>query len=99
MLLCAHAAAGAVSVSKTTAAAIGGESAVAARHLNVPVLMRIGMLALQVRSDAASREAAGAPSWGQLLSDEAATWTLPEAIAIAELLESSRPAAVTDRVD
>ncbi len=87
MLLCAHAAAGAVSVSKTTAAAIGGESAVAARHLNIPVLMRVGMLALQVRSDAANRAAAGAPSWGQLLDEEAATWTLPEAIAIAELLE------------
>lgn len=99
MLLCAHAAAGAVSVSKTTAAAIAGESAVAARHLNIPVLMRVGILALQVRSDAASRAAAGAPSWEQLLRDEAATWTMPEAIAIAELLENSGPAVpATDRV-
>ncbi|MEU4413349.1 hypothetical protein [Nocardia salmonicida] len=89
MLLAAHAAAGAISVSKTTAAAIAGETAVAARHLNIPVLMRIGMLALKVRSDAAARAEAGAPSWGELLADEAATWSLPEALTIAELLTNS----------
>lgn len=85
MLLAAHAAAGAISLSKTTAAAIAGETAVAARHLNLSVLARIGLLALKVRSDAAARAAAGAPSWEKLLADEAATWTLPEAITIAEL--------------
>ncbi|PKV80940.1 hypothetical protein [Nocardia fluminea] len=89
MLLAAHAAAGAISLSKTTAAAIAGETVVAARHLNIPVLMRIGMLALKVRSDAAARAEAGAPSWEQLLADEAATWTLPEALTIAELLTNS----------
>jgi hypothetical protein len=87
MLLGAHAAAGALSLSKTAAAAVAGETVVAVRHLNVPVLMRIGMLALKVRSDAATRAAAGAPSWSQLLEDDAATWTLPEAVAVAELLE------------
>lgn len=87
MLLAAHAAAGAVSLSKTAAAAIAGESVVAVRHLNVPVLMRIGALALKVRSDAATRASTGASSWTQLLEDEAATWTLPEAVAIAEMLE------------
>lgn len=87
MLLAAHAAAGAVSLSKTAAAAVAGETVVAVRHLNVPVLMRVGMLALKVRSDAATRAASGASSWSQFLEDEAATWTLPEAAAIAELLE------------
>ncbi|MEU7144723.1 hypothetical protein ABZ942_35125 [Nocardia sp. NPDC046473] len=91
MLLAAHAAAGAVSLSQTTAAAIVGETAVAARHLNIPVLMRVGMLALKVRSDAAARAEAGAPSWEELLADEAATWTLPEAVAIADLWD--RPEA------
>lgn len=86
MLLAAHAAAGAVSLSKTAATAVAGETVVAARHLNVPVLLRIGMLALQVRSDVAARATAEAPSWEQLLDDEAATWTLPEAATIAELL-------------
>jgi hypothetical protein len=89
MLLAAHAAAGAVSLSKTAAAAVAGETVVAARHLNVPVLTRLGRLALTVRSDAATRTAAGAPSWRQLLDEEAATWTLPEAVAIAELMADS----------
>ena len=88
MLLAAHAAAGAVSLSKTAAAAVAGETVVAVRHLNVPVLMRVGMLALKVRSDAAIRAASGAPSWSQLLEDETATWTLPDAVAIVELLEN-----------
>ncbi|MEV6066157.1 hypothetical protein AB0L82_06380 [Nocardia sp. NPDC052001] len=73
-------------LSKTAAAAIAGETAVAARHLNIPVLTRIGMLALKVRADAAARTRAGAPSWEQLLATEAATWTLPEALTIADLL-------------
>ncbi|MBF6181275.1 hypothetical protein [Nocardia otitidiscaviarum] len=89
LLLAAHAAAGAISVSKTAAAAIAGETVVAARHLNLPVLMRIGMLALRVRSDAATRAQAGAPSWEQLLAAEAATWTLPEAVTIADLLSDT----------
>ncbi len=89
MLLAAHAAAGAVSLSKTVAAGIAGETAFAVRHLNVPVLMRVGMLALQVRSDTMARAEAGVPSWEQLLQDEASTWTLPEAISIAELLTDS----------
>ncbi|MCP2279587.1 hypothetical protein SAMN04244553_6511 [Nocardia amikacinitolerans] len=89
MLLAAHAAAGAISLSKTAAATIAGETVVAARHLNLPVLVRIGMLALKVRSDAAARAEAGAPSWEQLLADDAATWTLPEAVTIADLLTNS----------
>ena len=89
MLLAAHAAAGAVSLSKTAAAAIAGESVVAARHLNVPVLLRVGMLALNVRADAAERGVNGAPSWTGLLEEEAATWTLPDAVAIVGILERS----------
>ncbi|GAB4587627.1 hypothetical protein [Nocardia sp. IFM 10818] len=86
MLLAAHSVAGAISLSKTAAAAIAGETVVAARHLNIPVLMRIGMLALKVHSDAAARAQTGALSWEQLLAAEAATWTLPEAVTIADLL-------------
>jgi hypothetical protein len=56
------------------------------------VLMRVGVLALKVRSDAALRATAGAPSWAELLEDEAATWTLPEAVTIAELLADAGPA-------
>ncbi|MRH92383.1 hypothetical protein GFY24_34015 [Nocardia sp. SYP-A9097] len=94
MLLAAHAAAGAISLSKTAAATIAGETVFAARHLNIPVLMRIGMLALKVRSDAAARAETGAPSWEQLLAAEAATWTLPEAVTIADLLTDSRTGSI-----
>jgi hypothetical protein len=93
MLFAAHAAAGAVSLSKTAAAAIAGETVVAVRHLNVPVLMRVGTLALRMRSDAATRAEASAPDWSELLEQEAATWTLPEAVALAELLEHPEPSA------
>ena len=94
MLLAAHTAAGAVSLSKTAAVAAAGETVVAVRHLNVPVLMRIGMLALTVRSDAATRDAAGPTSWSQLLEEEAATWTLSEAIALAEILDEPWPTSL-----
>lgn len=84
MLLAAHAASGAISLSKTAAAAITGHTAVAARNLDIPVLARIGMLALQVRSH--SQSEAGAPTWDYLLAEESATWTLPEAVTITDLL-------------
>lgn len=90
MLLAGHAAAGAASLSKTVAAAMAGETVVAVRHLNVPVLVRVGMLALKMRTDAADRATHRAPSWTQILAEEAATWTMPEAIAIADLLADSR---------
>lgn len=95
MLLAAHTAAGAVSLSKTAAAAIAGETVVAARSLNVPVLIRIGRLALTARSDAAGRAASEAPSWQTLLETEAATWTLPEAVALADLLGHDGPQTST----
>lgn len=100
MVLAAHAAAGAISLSKTAAAAIAGKPAVAVRHLNVPVLMRVGMLALKVRSEVAPRTEAGAPSWDRLLAEEAATWTLPEAVTIADLLADSMvPMPVDEPLD
>ncbi|WP_280358697.1 hypothetical protein [Nocardia otitidiscaviarum] len=78
-------------MSRTAAAAIAGETVVAAQHLDIPVLMRIGMLALSARSDAATRAQAGAPSCEQLLVAEAATWALPEAVTIAGLLSNHSP--------
>ncbi len=91
MLFAAHAAAGAVSLSRTAAAAVAGQTVVAARHVNVPVLMRVGMLALKVRSDAATRAGAAAPDWADLLGQEAATWTLPGAISLAGLIADPGP--------
>ncbi|WP_051027758.1 hypothetical protein [Nocardia higoensis] len=96
MLIAAHAAAGAISLSKTAAAAVAGDAIGAARTLNIPVLMRIGMLALKVRADAVARADAGTPSWEQLLAAEAATWTLPEALAIADLLNDPARQSLED---
>lgn len=87
MLLAAHATAGAISLSETAAMAVSSGAAVAVRHLNLPVLIRVGRLAIQVQSDAATRAADGEPSWTQLFESDAATWTLPHAAKIAELLE------------
>lgn len=86
MLLAAHAVAGATSIAKSTALAIAGEGPIAARHLNIPVLLRVGRLGLSVAADSRTRERAGAPSWETMLEQEAATWTLPEAITLADLI-------------
>lgn len=99
MLLAAHAAAGAVSLSKTVATAAAGGAAVGVRHLNVPVLLRVGRLAIQVRSDAANRPVEGAPSWTQLLENDAATWALPHAVTIADLLERQEIGASTEDLE
>lgn len=97
MLLAAHAAAGAISVSRTVAAAIAGESAIGVRHLDLPVLVRIGLLALRVRADTAARARAGAPSWEGMLTEDAATWTLPEAVTLAGLLADSSSGSTAAR--
>lgn len=86
MLLAAHAVAGATSIAKSVALAIGGEGPTAARHLNIPVLLRVGGLALSVAADSRSREHADEPSWEAMLEQEAATWTLPEAVTLADLI-------------
>jgi hypothetical protein len=86
MLLAAHAVAGATSIAKSTALAIAGEGPTAARHLNIPVLLRVGRLALSVAADSRSRERAGAPSWETMLELDAATWTLPEAVTLTDLI-------------
>jgi hypothetical protein len=80
----------AVSLSKTIATAVAVGAAVGVRHLNVPVLLRVGRLAIQVRADAANRAVEGSPSWTLLLENDASTWTLPYAVKIAELLESTK---------
>jgi len=99
MLLAAHATAGAVSLSKTVATSVASGPAVGVRHLNVPVLLRVGRLAIQVRSDAAKRAVEVTPSWTQLLESDTATWTLPHAAKIAELLEGQQPGRSAEDVE
>lgn len=70
LLLAAHAVVGAASLGKTLARSMAlGTGPMALRHINVPVLLRIGMLALEVRSSAKARSGAAAPGWEEMLAD------------------------------
>jgi hypothetical protein len=51
----------------------------ALRHINVPVLLRIGMLALEVRSDASARINTAAPEWREILADKSGLETIASA--------------------
>lgn len=85
MLLAAHGVAGAASLTKSAAVAIA-ERSLAPRHVNVPVLLRTGHLALAVRRDIRDRDGDTAPTWQALWEQEIAAWELGEAVALADLL-------------
>jgi len=83
LLLAGHAMVGAASLGKVAARSmLEGVGPLAIRHLNVPVLLRVGMLSLQVVGDSHRRRASGAPSWDDLLADAAQPWQLPMAMDI-----------------
>lgn len=70
LLLAAHAIVGAASLGKTLARSmLISTGPMALRHINVPVLLRIGMLAFEVRSDARTRTNSAAPEWREMLAD------------------------------
>lgn len=69
LLLAAHGLVGAASLGKTVARSFCAPTGpMALRHVNAPVLMRVGMLALEVRADVRGRAAAAAPEWTELLA-------------------------------
>ena len=83
LLLAAHSLVGAVSLGKTVASALLTHSGpLAIRHLNIPVLLRIGWLAVSAVADEADRRSSGAPTWEELLSDCAQPWQLESALAV-----------------
>ena len=55
-----------------------GKGLAGVRHVNVPVLVRAAMVALQVAADARARTSVGR-SWEDLLADVAAPWQLDTA--------------------
>lgn len=70
LLLASHAATAVAALGKTVARSMVIPTGVMSlRHVNVPVLFRIGMLAIRVRSHAQTRSEAGAPTWGALLTE------------------------------
>lgn len=80
LLLAAHSAVAAASVGKTLGRAlVTGSGPLALRHINVAVLLRVGMLALQVRGDIRDRADTSAGEWGDLLADSCPELTSTDA--------------------
>lgn len=97
LLLAGHSMVGAASLGKVAARAmLDGVGPLSIRHLNLPVLLRIGMLSLQVVSDNRKRRTSGASSWDQLLTGEARPWQLAAAVDIDAQLATQLP--VTDLI-
>jgi hypothetical protein len=83
LLLAAHSIVGAASLGRAVAAMIGtaptvAGSALALRHVNWPVLMRVAATSLEVARDSRRRRSTAA-SWDDLLAGVAAPWQLDEA--------------------
>ncbi|WP_072801570.1 hypothetical protein [Rhodococcoides yunnanense] len=70
LLLAAHSLVGAASLGKTVARMVFLEkSPMALRHLNVPLLLRVGSLALSVLGDRRDKANLAAPTWDVLLEN------------------------------
>lgn len=77
MLLAAYSLVGAASLGKAvTRMLLLEKSPMALRHINVPVLVRVGCLALGVVGDMHDRATSGAPEWDDLLARTAYPWQL-----------------------
>lgn len=87
LLLAGHAIVGAASLGKVAARSmLAGVGPLSIRHLNLPVLLRIGMLSLEVVADGRRRRSSGAASWDELLTLEVQPWQLAEAADIERQL-------------
>lgn len=83
LLLCAHGLVGAACLGKTlTAGLLTPQGPLAVRHVNVPVLLRLGALGSTVVREHRARGRLGAPSWSELLTDLAQPWQLDSATQI-----------------
>lgn len=90
LLLAGHAMVGAASLGKVAARSmLAGVGPLSIRHLNLPVLLRIGMLSLEVVADGRRRRSSGAASWDELLALEVQPWQLAEALDIEGQLAQS----------
>lgn len=83
LLLAGHGLVGAVAIGKATAVLLLTKNpAFAVRHLNVPVLLRIGSLGLATGMTVRQRAKATAPSWDDLLQQWAQPWQLDAALDV-----------------
>lgn len=90
LLLAGHAMVGAACLGKVAARSmLAGVGPLSIRHLNLPVLLRIGMLSLEVVADGRRRRSSGAASWDELFALEVQPWQLAEAVDIEGQLAQS----------
>ena len=83
LLLAGHGLVGAVALGKATAILLlTKRPGFAVRHLNIPVLMRVGSLGLAALVDLRKRANAAAPSWDVLLVEWAQPWQLDAALDV-----------------
>ncbi len=83
LLLAGHGLVGAVALGKSTAILLlTKRPALAVRHLNIPVLARVGSLGLAALVDVRKRANAAAPSWDELLVQWAQPWQLDAALDV-----------------
>lgn len=85
LLLAGHSLVGAISLGKTLFTGLVTEGPIGLRHLNVPVLLRIGLAAARVREDVRNRARLAPPSWEGLLSEVSTPWLLEDAERIDEV--------------
>lgn len=79
LLLAGHSLVGAGCLGHTLFAAIAGQGPLSFRHLNAPVLLRVGWLAARVHAEARTRAKLAPPSWEELLLETTTPWLLDEA--------------------
>lgn len=84
LLLAGHALVGAAALGKAVTLSIAVSPAAGFWHVNVPVLMRTAMLALQVAGDARASRRSPVPSW-----DDLAAAVVPWRLAAAEELDQA----------
>lgn len=80
---------GAACLGKTITRWLVTSSAIAVRHVNLPVLLRIGMLAVQVLRDAHGRRPSAAPDWDMLLRGVAQPWQLDTALTLETVAQQA----------
>jgi hypothetical protein len=83
LLLAGHGLVGAVALGKaTTILLLSKNPAMAVRHINTPVLMRVGSLGLAAVANTRERSSIAAPSWDALLKNWAQPWQLDAAFDV-----------------
>lgn len=89
MLLAAHSVTGAVSLGKATAVAmLSKNGALAIRHLNLPVLLKIAQIGASVASDYSERQLSRPESWQSLFETSVRPWQLEVAIAAEKYVKA-----------